>query len=207
MLDTVLDARASINSKLSTHLSKLRICLPISFAQSIAPKLSVWLQNQPNIQVDVLLSDRFIDLSHEQIDLAIRFDKLEDSRLIAKALPNQPYVTCASPSFLSKHPINNLSELKPAFCLGYLQENQPRVWQFQNPETTHQFLPAGQIQSNQGSFLLSAAINGSGVMQGPKYLLDQAIKDGELVPLLEQYHTPKRKWWLVYPQARKQSKA
>jgi DNA-binding transcriptional LysR family regulator len=213
LITTAEDARSVISNQNTSGKGHLRVCLPISFGQSVvAPHLKRWLSHHPDLTLEVVLTDNWVDLVQERFDLAIRFHNVPDSRLIAQRLTTPSFITVASTHYLTTHgKPNTVEELKQHSCLGYVDKvtNQIRPWLFnvRDGETTkqHRHLPAPHITSDQGSFLLNLALTDGGIMHGPDYLLKNAIKQNQLQPILTHYHSPGPEWYLVYAQQRQAS--
>jgi len=213
LLYRVEDARAVIGGDQGLSPGKLRIALPISFAQQlVAPHLPSWQRHNPQISLEVVLTDRHVDLVQERFDLAVRFDQLVDSRLVARKLAVQTFITAASPGYLSPLPLpQTVDEVMALNCLGYIdqQSNQPRPWRFSeklgsgsqsNGVLDHRVVsPQGSVVSDQGTFLLNCALAGGGVIHAPEYLLRHSLDSGSLLELLPDYHSEGPSCWLVYP--------
>lgn len=230
VLTIVEDARAVVTGDEAITPGKLRVALPISYGQQVvAPNLPRWQQDNPNVLLELILSDRHVDIVQERFDLAVRFDQVPDSRLVAKKLPRQIFITAASPAYLRRAGIpQNVSDLERHNCLGYIdkQTNLPRPWHFvKNTEESGKqlngegdkgaqksvvtpgiaplaIIPKGNVVSDQGTFLLNVAIAGGGVIHGPDYLLEESLASKQLVPILNQYHSEGPNWWIVYPYSR-----
>lgn len=202
IVNSAEDARATICQQ--SHVGKLRIALPITLGQQvIAPKLTSWQQQYPNVQLDIELTDRHVDLVAERFDLAIRFNQLTDQNLIAQAIPTASFLTVAAPSYLAKCGLpNGLAALATHKCLGYHNGQHIRAWQFDQQSWHGNWA----LTSNQGSFLLQHCLQGGGIMQGPDYLLHPYLEQGQLQQVLNQFQSTGPKWWWVYPQSRRQSK-
>jgi DNA-binding transcriptional LysR family regulator len=210
LLSTAEDARSVISQQNQGGKGHLRVCLPISFGQVVvAPKLNKWLKQNEGITVEVVLSDHWVDLVQERFDIAIRFNEVPDSRLIAKPLPTPVFMTVASPEYLTKHgQPSDIGELSNHNCLGYIDRytNQIRPWLFKSEHydkpkhLRHRPLP--YLSSDQGSFLMNHAVNGGGIMHGPDYLLYPEVLRGTLKRVLTQYTSSGPEWNLVYSQQR-----
>jgi DNA-binding transcriptional LysR family regulator len=213
LITTAVDARSVVSNQNAMGKGHLRVCLPISFGQTVvAPALNSWLASHPELTLEIVLSDNWVDIVQERFDAAIRFNDVPDSRLIAHKLTKPEFITVASPSYLENFgQPKTVSELKQHRCLGYVDKytNQIRPWLFQTvaKEKTKQLrhVPAPHISSDQGSFLLNLASSGAGIMHGPKYLLKHAIEQKSLQPVLTNHDSTGPKWFLVHAQQRQAS--
>lgn len=129
------DARAMVTGRAESSLGKLRVCLPVSFGlQRLAGQLPQWQQDHPDTQLEIILSDRNVDLVQERFDLAVRFHDVPDSRLIARALKPPRFLTVASPGYLAGGGTPQTPrDLADHNCLAYLdsQTGVARPWRFQ----------------------------------------------------------------------------
>lgn len=210
VLRTVEDARAVVVGNRPDSPGQLRIALPISFGQQVvAPQLPRWQAANPNTHLEIILSDRHVDVVRERFDLAVRFDRVPDSRLIAKQLPSQTFITAASPEYLLRCGApQTIDELRGHNCLAYIdkQTNEPRRWSFRTniggKESSFKFNPQGNLSGDQGSLLLNVALAHGGIIHAPDYLIKESVASGHLVPLLASYESVGPLWWVVYPYSR-----
>jgi len=209
LLSTAEDARAVITGQSALGTGHLRVCLPISFGQLVVgPALQFWQKENPNTSVEVILTDRHVDIVQERYDLAIRFNQVSDSRLIAKQLPTPQYITVAAPAYVAAFGKPTTPEDLINFnCLGYIdrQTNLCRPWVYKKDGKSQHIQPAGSVQSDQGSFLLNHTLASGGLLHAPQYLLEPHLQNGGLISLLTDYQTSGPQWWLVYSYRRQPS--
>lgn len=193
----VADAQCQVSGKI-----RLAIPLGIGVAQ-LAQPIKNFLGEHPEIEVDIDLSDRRVDLIDSNIDLAIRIGELEDSSLIARRLAMVHFAICASPAYLEKygeptHP----SELAGHEVLVYSNVPVGRQWSFEmdgnrvNPRTRH------RLSANNGEFLAAVAASGRGIVRGPLAYLREYIERGELKPILSDLPQQEVGMYAVYPPGR-----
>jgi DNA-binding transcriptional LysR family regulator len=180
---------------------ELRITAPVQFGQlHIAPALSGFLQRYHQVNVDLVLLDRNVDLVEEGFDLALRIGHLVDSTMIAVRVGKVHRVVCASPELLLEtgipdHP-NALSGLP---CIRL--HNLPRASEWPFLEAGHD-LPVsvnGRFDTNQIAAARTACVHGVGFGQFFSYQVQQQISDGHLVPILEAFQPGPFPVSLVYP--------
>lgn len=155
----------------------------------IAPLIAEFLQRYPMVTVNLQLEDRFVDMIAENIDLSIRVGYLPDSSLIARKLGDASWVLCASPDYLAKAPpLNKPADLLNHRCLIYRNSKITMdTWTFQSEQGEESVTVSGSFTINDPSLLITAAIEGTGVLLIDKNLLGETINQGSLVPLLENY--------------------
>jgi DNA-binding transcriptional LysR family regulator len=185
-----------------TPRGKLKISAPITFGSySLMPFVTDFLRQHPEVEIDLHLTDRFADLVEEGYEVVFRIGPLAESSLTAR--PLQPYrlVACAAPRYLSERGVPQVpGDLKQHECLGYAYWSRPadREWVFCRGSVVERVQVASRLQVNESKALLSAALDGFGVVLGPKDFLEPALCSGELIRLLADYEAPSRQMHLLY---------
>lgn len=161
----------------------------------VAPAVNGFLLAHPKLSIEIALDDAVRDIVSEGFDLAIRFGRLTDSRLIAKRLASRTRRLCAAPAYLARagapQTIDDLSH--HACILGATD-----TW----PLREIAFKPQGRWRCNSGQAVLDAALQGLGICQLPNFYVDAAIADGRLVAVLEDARPADEGVWAVYPHLR-----
>jgi DNA-binding transcriptional LysR family regulator len=176
----------------------LRISAPVSFGtHCLAPAMTEYLTNYPEVNLDLNLNDRVVDLVDEGYDAAIRIGDLADSGLVARTLMPYRMVLCASPEYLKRagRP-KTLDDLRLHQCLDFAPLNRRVRWNLNGAESE---FPASRFRSNNGQALRMAALRGYGILLQSEVLLGADIAAGRLIPLLEDYLPAPKPVSLVYP--------
>jgi DNA-binding transcriptional LysR family regulator len=183
----------------------LRVTAPVSFGfLHLAPALPDFLRRYNEIEIDLALNDRFVDLIDEGFDVAVRIAKLGDSRLVSRRLAPSPMVLCASPAYLAEHgtPQHPL-DLKQHECLSYTNIASAHEWRFVDEAgkpinvTVH-----GRLHINSGDALRAVALGGLGIVIVPHLMVASDVAKGALVPLLAPFMIQEAAIHVVYPHAR-----
>ncbi|CCE11980.1 putative transcriptional regulatory protein, LysR family [Bradyrhizobium sp. STM 3843] len=164
----------------------LRLNVPLVFGvRQIAPRLAEFARLHPGVTVDLGLNDRLVDLAEEGWDLAIRIGTLRDSSLIARRLAPCRMVICAAPAYLAAHGTPRSSaELAEHNCLGYtLAQAGAGRWRMGSGNAGVEVTVSGNLRANNGDALLAAAIAGQGIIYQPTFIVADALRSGELVPI------------------------
>lgn len=205
ILADMVEADMSVSSLQAAPRGLLRVTAPVSFGfLHLAPALSDFLGLHSEIEVDLALNDRFVDVIDEGFDLAVRIGKLTDSRLVARRLAPSPMVVCASPAYLAAHgtPLNP-SDLKHHECLCYSNIPTAHEWRFMatdgKPLTVN---VRGRVHINNGDALCAAARGGLGIVIVPHLIVADDLKRGALVSLLAHFIIQDTAIHIVYPHAR-----
>lgn len=198
ILADIKAAESCAEAMRSTPRGTLRISAPVSFgAQRLAPAMTDYLAQHPEVSLDLNLNDRMIDLVEEGYDAAIRIGELQDSSLIAR--PLQPYrmMLCASPAYLERAGVPQQPEdLASHQCLDFAPLQRRVRWNLNGSESE---FPASRFRSNNGQALRMAALHGYGIVLQSEVVLGEDVAAGRLVSLLEDYLPAPRPVSLIYP--------
>ncbi|HEM6923354.1 TPA: LysR family transcriptional regulator [Providencia rettgeri] len=166
----------------------VRISCSQSIAQSaLSVAMAEFLQQYPNMTIDMQISNKSINLIEERIDLAIRITNQLEPNLIAKPLSTCHSVICASPKFLTgKKMPTKPEDLVLLECLTYSFFGRS-IWRFEKQGEQHTVLVGGRLSANESVFLAQGALNGAGVTMQPYYSVAEYLASGELIQLLPDY--------------------
>lgn len=187
----------STNARLS---GEIRINAPVSFSiTQLSGMICRFQQENPAIQITLHLDDSFVDLHNSNYDLVIRIGKLTDSSISAFHLTNTKKICCASPEFLKKNGTpSKPEELKKFKCLEYDQQKR-ETWIFQKEDQFFEYRPNSDFRTNNGDMLLQATLKHYGIAMLPSFIAQDALQQGELVPLFPDYQTEILNIQALYP--------
>lgn len=182
----------------------IRIAAPLSFGLSqLGPALIEFQQTHPNIRLDVDFSDRKIDLIADGFDIAVRIGRLDDSAMIARKLGDVRMVCAASPDWLVENgPIETIDDLRGAPELRYgLMPG--KGWAYRGRDGARGTVQLDPLmRASNGDFLRDAAIAGFGIVIEPDFILCDAVRSGQLVPILPDYVFDAPSVYAVWPPTR-----
>jgi len=175
----------------------LRLNVSLSLIDLVAPVISDYTQQYPEVSVRMIMSGREVDLIEEQFDLAIRHRVPSNGSLIVRKLAEFHLVVCASPKYFAKRPMpEKPSDLVNHNCLIYTDSGTGDRW----PIFTDGGLSVhGNFSSNSVFALRDAAERGLGIVVLPQYAAAASLAAGRLIPILERYNTIGRPIAAVYP--------
>jgi len=204
--DEVDEARAAVFSLQASPRGVLRVNAPVSYGLlHLGRLLPDFMARYPDLQVDLSLSDRKVDLLEEGIDVAVRIGQLSDSSLIAKKITEFPRVVAASPAYWEKHGRPESPEdLSTHNCFIYTYLPQGDQWSFRDPESGAAVSTrvAGSLSANNGDALLQAAERGLGVYWMPSFFVDRQFDDGVLEEVLRDYRADPIGLYAIFPHSR-----
>lgn len=200
VLDGLDAAERAVSNLQSRPQGKIKLTAPVTYAEmKVLPLLNNFLQQHTDVQITVNLTNLQLDLVEEGYDIAIRLGKLADSSLMARKLSKRTNYVCASASYLERYGSpHSLSELAKHNCLlGTLD-----YWRFREEGRERLLRVSGNLTCNSGSGLLDAALKGLGLVQLPDYYVEEHIKKGNLVSVLDKFAETDEGVWAVYPHNR-----
>ncbi|EPL06667.1 LysR family transcriptional regulator [Pseudomonas sp. CF161] len=207
LLGEVEEVEQGIAGQNSEPRGTLRLSAPLSFALAhLGCLLPLFLQRYPQVSVEVDLSDRPVDLLSEGYDLVLRIGVLEDSTLIARRIATIKRVYCASPGYLASRGVpQHPEQLSGHDCLPYGHGRQVQ-WRFQVKGKAMNINVGGRMRVNNGELLKDAAVADLGITYLPTFIVGQALQDGRLVRVLEDFEPEPLTLSAVYPQHRQGSR-
>jgi DNA-binding transcriptional LysR family regulator len=183
----------------------LRINSSVAFGRRVlVPLVLRYMQQHPDVSVDLGFEDRYVNLVEQGIDLALRMGRLADSSLGARYLGTNPWALVAAPAYLAeagtpKRP----DDLARHRALIYSTVQGDERWHFTGADGRSSSVAVkGPLRSNNLSALLAAARAGMGVAALPLYVAQASLARGELVPLLERHALPVQPIHAVFPSPR-----
>ncbi|UVH52454.1 LysR family transcriptional regulator [Pseudomonas sp. CBSPBW29] len=207
LLSEVEQVEQGISGQNTDPRGTIRLSAPLSFAMAhLGSLLPLFLQRHPHVSVEVDLSDRPVDLISEGYDLVLRIGTLEDSTLIARRIASVQRVYCASPDYLTRRGTPQTPEdLAEHECLPYGHSRQVQ-WRFMVKGKPLVMNVSGRMRVNNGELLRDSAIAGLGITYLPTFIVAEALKDGRLVTVLEDFAPEALALSAVFPQHRQNSR-
>jgi DNA-binding transcriptional LysR family regulator len=183
----------------------MRISTSVAFGRRVlGPLLMQFMRAHPDLQVDLGVEDRYVDMIEQGVDVAIRMGRLADSTLGARHLGLNPWVLVAAPAFLGgRASPARPQDLAARDCLIYSTVQGDARWHFAGPGGRSESVAVrGPLRSHSLSILLEAAVAGMGVAALPRYVAHAALARGAVVPLLDAWSLPSQEIHAVYPSPR-----
>lgn len=205
ILEAFDEANREASAAHSALRGVLRVAAPVTFgAMHLGAVVARFLQNSPEINVEVVLSDRYVDLLDAGVDVALRIGKLTDPALVARRIAPCRMTLCAAPALLERHGTpRNPAALKRLPRLVFSDAVSPGDWTlFDTKGRAHTIDGPCRLTANNMQMLVAAALAGSGIAYGPSFTFGDYIARGELVALLPRYRAADLDIQAVYPSAR-----
>lgn len=204
ILNDLANAEASVSLGGLKATGHLKVSAPAGFGRKhVAPLVREFLQAQPEVTVNLDLSDRLVDLINEGLDCAVRLGELSDSSMISVRLGEMRRVVVASPAYLVAHGLpKTLAELAQHNCLPL---GQQRGWTFRDPNkpgATMVLKVSGKFECNDGAVLHDWARAGEGLAWRSMWEVGDDLREGRLVSVLDEWAAPPIGIYAVFPQRR-----
>lgn len=202
ILESVTDMESQLGLLNTEAKGVLHVSAPVSFSTlHLAGALSSFQQAHPNVSINLQLNDRKIDVIDEGFDVAIRAGHLANSTLVAKKITTVKLALCASPTYLKKYgtPLHP-KDLRPEHYLeySYVNYDNDKSALFSALKTNAQKVTPKLI-SNNGEVLANVAKKGEGYVLQPTFIVGEALKNGDLVAILNEFIPQAISLYAVYP--------
>ncbi len=198
-------AKASISQLQSAVRGRLLVNAPVSFGTlHLAAALPDFLALYPEVDVEMTLNDRFVDLVDEGFDLGIRIGILPDSSLVARKLAPVRRAVCGSPAYFATHGTPQVPEdLKAHNCLSYSNLALADEWRFIGANGKPKSIEVkGRIRANNGDILRLAALKSHGLVNLPTFIIGGDLQAGALISVLTDYTPQVAGLFAVHPHSR-----
>lgn len=190
ILSDISEAESVVGQQVLQPKGMLRISAPLSYGMhTLAHLLTGFRRRYPDLQLDIDLSDRVVDLANEGIDVALRISRSLTSQLIARKIHEIPMVVCATPQYLKQngHP-QTPEELAGHSILNYSYLSTGENWSFTNTQGEEAHIRVHPtVQATNGDVLKQLALDDGGIIIQPDFIVEKEIASGALVPLLEDW--------------------
>jgi len=205
ILNEIEEANLSVSQSQAAPRGRLRVSAPMSFGiLHLAPAIRDFLTRYPEVELDLALNDRFVDVVDEGFDLAIRIGRLTDSSLVARKLARHHMILCASPDYLKHYGTpKDPDDLKRHQCLCYSTNSLTPEWLFAAKDGKPWPVAInGRLHANNGDVLRTAALQGLGIIFLPSFIVGADVQASTLVSLLPDFVPTDTAIHAVYPHTR-----
>jgi LysR family transcriptional regulator, regulator for bpeEF and oprC len=199
VLDAIAEAESSVRGQ-ETPSGVLRVACPTLLGRTyLLPRVKAFLNRYPEVELDLQIGDRFIDLIEEGVDVAIRIGALKDSALKARRIGTGERVCVATPNYITRHGKPKVpTDLKKHDCILYTLLSSGNVWSFKNLDVAVH----GRFRVNTPDGIRTGTLDGLGIAYAPVWLFEDALLDGRLQLLLENFPGPPTPIHVIYPERR-----
>jgi DNA-binding transcriptional LysR family regulator len=199
-LGHMLEAEAAVTATTSEAKGLLRVTAPADIGDALLASLACQVRrSHPMVDVEMLLTDRYVDLVAEGVDVAIRTGVLQDSSLIAKKVGVAIWALYASPHYIRvASPITKPQDLRKHACVQFTPFGREH-WTLSNLNASVTVPFNGRVTVNHVGIIRAMALAGEGIGLLPTYLCWKESQDGNLVRVLPDWYVKADPVNLVYP--------
>lgn len=204
LLNQLADVETSLAGAQSRPRGRLRVDVGASMARHVLiPALQDFYARYPEVQIDLGVSDRPVDLIGDNVDCVIRAGTLQDDALVARRIAELPWVTCATPGYLARRGMpQHPRDLAGGYCIVsyFSPRNGRRIpLRFQRNGERIEIAPPSVLAVNDSNAHVTAGIAGVGLIQTFRFMVRPHIESGELVPVLDDWQPEPESVYLAYP--------
>lgn len=203
LLDELGELEKRISSSRGSPRGRLRVNATFGFGRRhIAPAIVAFARQYPEVEVQLELTDRSVNLADQAFDIGIWFGTVPDSRMVAKKVVSNKRLLCASPRYLKEKGAPSMPrELQSHQCI-ILRESDAAygTWYLHRGSKTETVKVRGGLSTNDGEVGVLWALNGFGILMRSQWDIQEYLKQGQLVPVLRDWSLPSADVYAVYPE-------
>jgi DNA-binding transcriptional LysR family regulator len=206
-LEEADEADLAARGAAATLTGRLRISAAVTFATlHIMPKLPILLAEHPELDVEVILDDRNIDLVDERIDVALRMGTLTDPTLTARRIGRCRRLVLGSPGYLDRagEP-STPGDLVAHESVIYAQGGGGSVWTFRRGGAETSVTVKGRVRVTAAEGVRAAVFAGLGLAIASEWMFGPELRNGTVRPVLQDWELPPMDLWAVFPTGRRAS--
>ena len=211
LLHEAEEIEQAAKSARSEPSGRLRIAAPLPIGiHLLAPALATFREKYPQVTVDLRLSDHFVDIIEQGIDVAVRIGDLPDSRLLSRSLAPHQLCCYASPAYLERRGVpDHPDELAghETVALRYQSSGQISRWPFRLGERSIEIVPTAGIIVDASDALVAALVAGGGIGLTASFIAAPHVARGTLVPVLARYAVERHNITALWPESRRANPA
>ena len=206
LLGDLEETEAAFSQSASGARGTLRIDVPASIGKRLlVPRIRDFHQAYPDLQLEIGMSDRTVDLVQEGVDCAVRVGELQDSSLVARRIGQLSMVNCAAPEYLARHGTpTSLEDLQDHTAVNYFSPRNGRRmdWDFviEGQKQIHKV--RSMVSVNDAESAVACGLHGLGLMQTSRFLVYEHLMAGTLVEILPDYISEPLPVSVIYPHNR-----
>jgi DNA-binding transcriptional LysR family regulator len=200
IMEELAEAKSVVARLHSEPRGLLRISSSIAFGRlHIAPAVAKFLAAYPEVNVDMVTTDRFVDLAEEGYDVVIRIMGEPAPNVVARKLAAVNRKMCATPEYFARHGVPQTpGDLERHNCLTYTSVNPQGSWRLRAPDRDISVRSSGNLRINDDDALAEAVLHGLGIALLPTFIIGKDLQSGRLQSVLSEYIPLERYIYAVY---------
>jgi DNA-binding transcriptional LysR family regulator len=200
IVEELVEGKLAVSRLHAEPRGLLRISASVAFGTlQIAPALPEFLSLHPEVEIDMAITDRFVDLADERYDLAIRIAHDPGQMLVARRLAAVRRSICATPEYFARRGVPRTpQDLARHNCLTYTHFNPQDPWRLRGPQGDISVQASGNLRLNDDEALSQAVLGGLGIALLPTFIIGGELQAGRLQSVLSDYVPLERHIFAVY---------
>ena len=200
IVEEMEEAKLAVSRLHSEPRGLLRLSVPVAFGRlHIATALPEFLARYPELKIDMVTTDRFVDLAEEGYDVVVRIVDQPAPNLVARKLAPVCRKLVATPDYFARHGVpEKPADLEKHNCLTYTYFNPQDPWRLRGPDGDISARATGNLRVNDDDALSEAVLRGLGLALLPTFIIGQDLQSGRLRSALSQYIPVERHIYAVY---------
>ncbi len=182
----------------------LRVTAPSVLGRKhVVPVVTAFMERHPSLNVELILTDSFVDLVEARMDVAVRVGRIVDPGLVARRLVRVPFVLCAAPRYLARRGVPKTPrDLETLEWIRHIPRPEPSRLILHKGKRKVAIEIRGRLSCNDGAAGVQAAVDGFGLIVAPAFELSEEVRTGKLVPLLTSWRADDLVVHAVFPPRR-----
>ena len=189
IIEELEEAKLAVSRLQAVPRGILRISTPVAFGRlHVAPALPEFLAAHPELKIEMVATNRFVDLAEEGFDVVVRIVDTPAPNVVARKLAPVHRRICATPGYFARHGIPRTpKDLEKHNCLTYTYLSPPDTWRLRGPEGEISVRATGDLRLNDDDALAEAVLGGLGIALLPTFIIGKDIQAGRLQVVLSDY--------------------
>ena len=200
ILDEATRAEQAVSSLHAQPRGVLKVAASVAFGTlHVAPALADFLGRYPEIDIDMTITDRPVDLAEEGYDVTVRVARELPPNFVARRLAPVRRKLCGTPEYFEKHGVPRIpQDLSHHNCLDYTHSGEQGLWRFTGPQGDIAVPVAGRLRINDDEALSQAVLGGLGLALLPTFIIGKDLQEGRLRAALSEYIPVERHVFAIY---------
>ncbi|MCC7079843.1 MAG: LysR family transcriptional regulator [Burkholderiales bacterium] len=200
IVEELEEARRAVSHLHSEPRGLLRVSVPVAFGRlHVATALPGFLATYPELKIDIVTTDRFVDLAEEAYDVVVRIVDQPTPNLVARKLAPVRRKMVGTPEYFARHGApRTLEDLQQHNCLTYTYINPQDPWRLRGPDGDISVRASGNLRINDDDALAEAVLGGLGLALLPTFIIGEQLQAGRLQSVLSEYIPLERHIYAVY---------
>ncbi len=200
IVEELAEAKLAVGRLHSEPRGMLRISSSVAFGRlHVAPAVAEFLAAYPDVRIDMVTTDRFVDLAEEGYDLVVRIMSEPALNVVARKLAAVHRKMCATPEYFARKGVPQTpGDLERHNCLTYTSVNPQDSWRLRGPDGDISIRSSGNLRLNDDDALAEAVLRGLGIALLPTFIIGKELQSGRLQSVLSEYIPLERNIYAVY---------